>query len=110
MSFCRGDIVISSLGGINGKPRLWVIVQANVLNENLFTVLAAPLTSMVELTQEDFRPIIKPADINTLERPSQIMLDRISVLNNKSIIQKIGALSKKELQILNQSLVLVLGI
>ena len=110
MNFSRGDIVISSLGGINGKPRPWVVVQANILNENLFTVLAAPLTSKVELIQEDFRPILKPTSINTLETPSQIMLDRISVINNKNIIKKIGLLSKKELQILNQSLVLVLGI
>jgi mRNA interferase MazF len=110
MSFSRADIVISSIGGMNGKPRPWVIVQTNLLNENLFTVLAAPLTGVVELIQEDFRPIIKPTDTNDLEKPSQIMLDRISVLNNKDIIKKIGTLSKKEQQNMNQALVLVFGI
>jgi|JI7StandDraft_1071085.scaffolds.fasta_scaffold237244_3 mRNA-degrading endonuclease toxin of MazEF toxin-antitoxin module len=110
MIFERGDIFISSIGGINGKPRPWIIVQANILNNNLFTTLAAPLTSIVELMQEDFRPVIKPTKINMLEMPSQIMLDRISVINVKDITKKIGTLSTKELHTLNQSLALVLGI
>ena len=110
MKLSRGDIIVSSIGGVNGKPRPWLVLQANILNENLFTTLAAPLTSVVELLQEDFRPVIKPSEINSLEKPSQIMLDRISILNKKDIIKIIGKLSKKEILTLNQAIVLVLGI
>ena len=110
MKFLRGDIVISNLGGINGKPRPWLVVQTDLLNKNLFTVLASPLTSDIKFEQEDFRPIIKPKNTNNLEKVSQAMLDRISTLNTKDIIRKIGSLEKKELQELNTALVFVLGI
>ncbi len=109
MIYQRGEIVISSIGGINGKPRPWVVIQNNLLNSNLFTILAAPITSEVKIEQEDFRIILKPNDTNNLKQHSQVMLDRISVLEKKKIIDKIGVLDIKEMRILNQALAFVLG-
>lgn len=110
MSFLRGEIIISSIGGINGKPRPWVVVQTNLLNETLFTILAAPLSSEVKIEQEEFRPILKSNKDNGLKNLSQIMLDRTSVLENRVIEKKIGALSKKEIQVLNQAIAFVFGL
>ena len=109
VGFTRGDIIISSIGGLNGKPRPFIIVQNNLLNEYLFTVLVAPLTSDVKIEQEDFRPILRRSKTNTLERISQIMLDRTIVINKKDIVKKIGGLTKKEILNLNQTLAFVLG-
>lgn len=109
VNFVRGDLIISSIGGINGKPRPFIVIQNDLLNENLFTTLVAPLTSEVKIEQEDFRPILRPSKSNTLERISQIMLDRTIVINKKDIDKKIGNLTKKEIQHLNQTLAFVLG-
>ncbi|MFN8770604.1 MAG: type II toxin-antitoxin system PemK/MazF family toxin [Neisseriaceae bacterium] len=109
VDYVRGDIVISSIGGINGKPRPFIVVQNDLLNSNLFTTLVAPLTSEIKIEQEDFRPILKPSKMNTLERASQVMLDRIIVINKRDIVNIIGNLTKKELQFLNQSLAFVIG-
>jgi mRNA interferase MazF len=109
MIYQRGDIVISSIGGISGKPRPWVIIQNNLLNSNLFTTLAAPITSEVKIEQEDFRVILKPNEDNNLKSHSQVMLDRISVMDQKKIMDKIGVLSMKELRNVNQALAFVMG-
>lgn len=110
VDFIRGDIVISSIGGINGKPRPFIIIQNNLLNQYLFTTLVAPLTSEVKIEQEDFRPILRPTKTNTLEKISQIMLDRTIVINKKDIAKKIGNLTKKEIQNLNQTLAFIFGL
>ena len=110
MSFLRGDVVICSIGGMNGKPRPFVVIQTNVLNENLPTTLVAPFTSEVRIEREDFRLIMRPSSSNSLGQVSQVMLDRIIVVSNQDIAKKIGELNKKELQELNQLLAFVVGL
>lgn len=110
MKLERGDIIVSSIGGISGKPRPFVIIQTNLLTNNLFTVIVAPLTSEVKLESEDFRPIIRPNTANNLQQVSQIMLDRITTIHKKDIRQIMGAISKKELTILNSCVSFVLAL
>ena len=110
MTFLRGDVVISSIGGKNGRTRPWVVVQTNLLNEFLFTILVAPLTSEVKIEQEDFRPILRPSVDNGVKQISQVMLDRLTVMDNKEIIKKIGMLNKKDILHINQAMAFVLGL
>ena len=110
MKIVRGDIVISSIGGLSGKPRPFVVIQTNLLTDNLFTVIVAPLTSEIRLESEDFRPIVRPNAGNNLEQVSQIMLDRITTIHKKDIHKGLGTVSKKELTILNSCISFVLGL
>ena len=110
MQLERGSIIISSIGGINGKPCPFVIIQTNLLINNLFTVIVAPLTSEINLQSEDFRPIVRPSSTNSLEQISQIMLDRIATIHKRDIHQLLGTVSKKELTWLNSCVSFVLGL
>ena len=110
MKLSKGDIVIANIKGIAGKPRPILILQNELLNSNLFTTLVAPITSTVELQQEIFRPVIKPSEINGINKPSQIMLDKMTVVSKIDIAQRIGCLDKKEIKIVNQTLGFIFGL
>ena len=111
MNMQRGDIVvISSIGGINGKPRPLIVIQADILNDNLFTVIVAPLTTETRIESEGFRPIIRPTKNNNLNQISQVVLDRITTIHKKDINQLMGKISKKELSNLNAAISFVCGI
>ena len=110
MKIARGDIIISSIGGLTGKPRPFVVIQTNLLTDNLFTTIIAPLTSEVRLESEDFRPIIRPNTTNNLKQVSQIMLDHVTTIHKKDIHQTLGTVSKRELATLNSCISFVLGL
>lgn len=110
MKIKRGDIIVSSIGGIHGKPRPFIVIQANIFNDNLFTVLVAPLTTNIRIESEDFRPVIRPSINNQLEYISQIMLDRMTTIQKKDIDKIIGEISKKELSNISSAILLICGI
>lgn len=102
-------MVVSAPGDF-GKPRPAVLVQADVLNE------ADPdsfILALVTGTLRDaplLRLTIEPSDVNGLNKPSQVMVDKLQAVRRERIGKTIGRLSDKELLELNRLLAMVIGL
>ena len=105
----RGDVVIVSLPGDLGKPRPAVIVQTNVLNENLRTVLLCPISSFSS-EPNLFRVSVEPTLENGLRLPSEIMVEKLQAANRSRIGKVIRRLDKQTLRTLARSLMFTLSL
>ncbi|WP_226019364.1 type II toxin-antitoxin system PemK/MazF family toxin [Novosphingobium sp. FKTRR1] len=98
----RGDVVIAVAPGEYGKPRPAVIVQAD--SYALASLTIAPLTS--DLQDVPFLRIpVEPDATNGLQKPSQIMIDKILTVGRGKIGQQIGTLDRATMRRVNQALV-----
>lgn len=108
--YLRGDVITVSAKGNEGKPRPAVVVQANWLNEkNPPSYIICLLTSDI-YAELDFRPIIEPNAINGLSKQSQVMTDKIQVVREIQVGNKIGLVSKKILQEIDTNLRLLINL
>lgn len=108
MALTRGDIVIVTQGEL-GRPRPVVVVQANELGEEMTTVLACPITSL--LTERlPVRPKVQPNTGNGLRVASQIMTDKLFPARHERIRRKVGKLDAASLEELDRALLIVLGL
>jgi mRNA interferase MazF len=105
----RGDVVIVALPGDLGKPRPAVVVQTNVLNENLRTVLLYPISSFSS-DPSFFRVAIESTKENGLRVPSEIMVEKLQSANRSRIGQVIGRLDDQTLRKLARSTMITLGL
>ena len=105
----RGDIVVCVVSGDYGKPRPAVIVQADLFNETHASITLCPLTTTL-LDAPLIRISLKPTHSSGLEKPSQIMVDKIVSLSKDKIRAKIGELSSHQQQLLDEALRLWLGL
>ena len=105
----RGDVVVVALPGDLGKPRPAVIVQVDVLNDNLRTVLLCPISSFSS-SPSFFRVSVEPTSENGLRLPSEIMVEKLQAANKSKVGQVIGHLDKLTLRKLARALVISLGL
>jgi mRNA interferase MazF len=106
----RGDIVTVALSGDYGKPRPAVVVQSDVLTQaDSQSVVVCLLTSQLEPVRS-FRMMLQPSAANGLEKPSQIMVDKLFTLSRQKVGQVVGSLTKRQQQELNGKLALVVGL
>lgn len=105
----RGDVVVVALPGDLGKPRPAVVVQANVLNENLRTIMLCPISSFSS-DPNFFRVPIEPTPENGLRLPSEIMVEKLQAANRTRIGDVIGRLDDHTLRKLARSLTIALGL
>ena len=106
----RGDIVIIATPGAYGKPRPAVIIQSDALSEAGLQSLAVCLITSNTAKAPLFRLQLEPNPENGLEKPSQIMTEKLFTLPVKKVQRVIGSLNSKELIQLNRCLTLVFGI
>jgi len=105
----RGDVVIVALPGGYGKPRPAVVVQSDLLSERSEGVILCPATSVL-LDIESTRPTLRATSENGLRSDTQVMSDKIHTVNVRRIGQKIGRVSAEDLERIDFSLRLVLGL
>jgi mRNA interferase MazF len=105
----RGDVVVVALPGDVGKPRPAVIVQADVLNDNLRTIMLCPISSYSS-DPSLFRVSVEPTAENGLRLPSEIMVEKLQAANRARIAAVIGHLDDATLRKLSGSLTLALGL
>ena len=104
----RGDIITVVVQGDYGKPRPAMVIQSDLFNEHP-SVTILPITS--ELRKAPlFRYLLHPDSDNNLNKPSQLMIDKITTIKQEKIGKKIGSLDKKTLSEINRLLALWLGI
>ena len=87
----RGDVVVVALPGDLGKPRPAVIVQADVLNDNLRTIMLCPVSSFSS-DPSVFRVPVEPTPENGLRLPSEFMVEKLQAANRTRISEVIGRL------------------
>jgi len=105
----RGDVVVVALPGDLGKPRPAVVVQVDVLNENLRTVLLCPITSFSS-DPSFFRVAVEPTIENGLRLPSEIMVEKLQAANKSKLANVIGRMDDQTMRKLGRSLLITLGL
>ena len=106
----RGDIVTVAIPGDYGKPRPAVTIQSDLLiDSGAQSLLVCLITSWIEEVKT-FRITLDPSPNNGLQKPSQIMVDKIFSANRQKVGPVIGFLSSDELSELNRKLAFVIGL
>lgn len=103
MEIRRGDIVTVSLRGDAGKPRPALVIQGDLYNLSLASIVLCPLTSEL-LDVGIVRITLQPSAGNGLKLPSQVMLDKIQPAPRHQIGKRVGRLSRSELRVISQHL------
>jgi len=106
----RGDVVIIAdrAGDFTGKPRPAVVVQADVFDA-LDSVTVCPLTTQ-NAGQAVTRLPVGPSPELPLDRALWMVFDKISTVRRNRIGRRIGCLSQADLQQLNGSIAVFLGL
>ena len=103
----RGDIWAAA-GGPAGKPRPFVIVHDDRLRITTSATVCGLTSDPAELSL--FRVAVTPSDLNQLEFPSHIMVDKITTIARSKLGYRIGRLDEADLIRLNQALKTYLGL
>ena len=104
----RGDVVIVVSPGEYGKPRPAIIVQTDVLNPTHDSVIVCPLTTDL-LNAPLARVAIRPSSTNGVERPSEVMVDKITVVHHKRIKRHVGVADDATMLAVDRALSFVLA-
>jgi len=84
----RGDVVTVALQGDYGKPRPAVIVQADAFGHTA-SIIVCPMTTTLEAAPL-LRVRLEPTTQNSLHRPSDVMLDKITSVPREKIGAVVG--------------------
>lgn len=111
MNIKQYDIWLANLnpgsGTEPGKTRPVVIVQTDLLNETHLSTIVCPVTSNVQPEVEILRVHLKKGQLDKL---SDILVDQIRAIDNRRLIQKVGQLTKDQVQKLKNNLRITLDI
>lgn len=95
-------------GPYANKPRPVVVVQDDEFEE-LDSVTLCPFTTNVQDVQI-YRLSVEPTPANGLREPSQLMADKLETLPKRRLGSQIGRLADSELDRLNRSIIVFLGL
>ncbi len=104
----RAEIwTVSGRADYTGKPRPAVIIQDDHFDTDSVTL--CPFTTGLA-DAPLFRLLIEPNEVNGLEAPSRIMVDKVTTVRRSRLGMKVGALDDASVLRLNRALVVFLGI
>ncbi len=105
----RGEIYTAAArGAYTGKPRPVVIVQDDRFDATASVTVCPFTTNPVEAPL--VRIPIVPSDGNGLNRPSSVVVDKITTVPRSGLGERLGRLRDDELVQLNRSLMVFLGL
>jgi mRNA interferase MazF len=96
MEIRRGDLALAALPGDYGKLRPVVVLRDDAF-EAVPSVTVLPLTSDL-INFPLVRIEVHPTSANGLQRPSQIMVDKIGTVRREKIGRRIGRLEVAEMR------------
>jgi mRNA interferase MazF len=105
----RGQFVTVAAPGDYGKPRPALVVQSDLFDE-LPSVVICPLTTTLRDDADLFRLDVAPSPRNGLREPSQIAIDKITVVPSTKIGAAIGSADDALLLRVNRALAVFLSI
>jgi len=103
----RGDLVTVALQGDLGKPRPALIIQSDLFDLHP-SVAILPVTSELRDTPL-FRILVSPTELNGLNKPSQVMLDKPQSIARDKIGSVFGHLNDETMLAVNRALAVFLG-
>jgi mRNA interferase MazF len=105
----RGEIYTAAArGAYSGKPRPVLIVQDDRFDATASVTVCPFTTSPVDAPL--IRIPVEPTDSNGLDRPSSLMVDKITTMPRTGLGERLGRLRDDELVQLNRSLMVFLGL
>ncbi len=105
----RGEIYTAAARGpYTGKPRPVVILQDDRFDATASITVCPFTTNPVEAPL--VRLPIDPSEMNGLDQPSQLMVDKVTTVPRSRLGDRLGKLRDDELIALNRSLIVFLGL
>lgn len=105
----RGELFTAATrGAYTGKPRPVVIIQDDRFDATASVTVCPLTTNPVEAPLT--RIPIEPSELNGLEQPSKLMVDKITTMPRDSLRDRLGRLGENDLVRLNRALVVFLGL
>ncbi|EWY38465.1 growth inhibitor PemK [Skermanella stibiiresistens SB22] len=106
----RGDIVLVAAKGDYGKVRPNVVVQSELLNPTHGSVLVCLIESSFLTGGSNFRIPVAPTAGNGLDRPSEVMVDKVAAIRADRIRLVVGCLDGDTMASIDRALLIVLGL
>lgn len=89
----RGDVVIAGeRGSFAGKPRPWLVLQADDFLDDPFSITVAMISTMADAAL--FRVSISPNATNGLEEASFVLADKIITLRATLVSRIAGSIDR----------------
>jgi len=104
----RGELWTVSGGTYAQKPRPALIIQDDLFADSE-SVTLLPLTSQLA-DAPLLRLTVEPGQLNGLDRPSQIMIDKLTTVRRLNVGQRIGRVDSEMMVAVEQSLAVFLGL
>lgn len=105
----RGDVCVGAArGAFTSKPRPFVIIQDDRFDASISVTVCPLTTHLLDLPVS--RPRLEPTATNGLDRPSQLMVDKVTTVPRESLGPPIGRLSDADVLRLDRALIVFLGL
>lgn len=104
----RGDLVTIAMQGDPGKPRPALVIQANQFNEHS-SATVLPITSTL-VAAPLLRVTVQPSVENGLQKPSQVMVDKVMTVKRDKFGPAFGRIDADVLVEVERCLAVFLGI
>ncbi len=104
----RGTLVTVAAPGDYGKPRPALVVQSDFFREHPSITLCLITSDLRDAPL--FRITIHPSTDNGLQKPSQIMIDKLVTVSREKLRNVIGRLEDKTTIEVNRALALWVGL
>ncbi|MBI1961520.1 MAG: type II toxin-antitoxin system PemK/MazF family toxin [Parcubacteria group bacterium] len=112
MDFHQGDIALANLNPTRGHEqagfRPVLIMQANILNKHLSTVIIAPITTNLG-AQGKLTTYLLAKDASGLDYDSVVLVHQIRALDKQRLEKKIASIPRDEFQKIREKLLFVFG-
>ena len=104
----RGEIWTAAGGGdYTGKPRPAVILQDDRFDATDSITICAFTTDPTDAPR--FRIPVEPNELNGLDIPSRVMLDKITTVRRARLASRVGRLDDDDMARVNQAVLVFLG-
>ena len=104
----RGDVVLAAAAGDYGKPRPWLVVQADKHNQadRPNSILLCPFTS-----HDEPLPYRVPVDLpfGDGRRPSWVMVDKLMAVKRERVGMVVSRVSRHQIEAVDRALSDLLG-
>lgn len=105
----RGDLVLAAAKGDYGQVRPCLVVQSDLLNPTHDSVAVCLVESGLLTGGSSFRIPVAPSLGNGLDRPSEVMIDKIAAIKVGRMRRTIGRLDDATMEAVDRALLFVLG-
>jgi mRNA interferase MazF len=100
------DIWLADLNPVKGQEqrgkRPVVIISGNAMNEHLGILIICPLTTSIKKFAGCL--VLQPNKTNGLQNESEVLTFQIRTIDKKRLVQKIGAITDKQLSVIIKGL------